>query len=116
MNIKTSSSLLGLLLALSALNTPTVTAANQSSNSLGTINTNQTIDSRLSKLSATIRQREAVIPENSPLSNDLIAAGAWGNGNGRAFANGVNRGFVNGGGGGGAFANGFRNGGGFYNY
>jgi rSAM-associated Gly-rich repeat protein len=117
MKITTPISLFGFLLALAALNAPTAAASNQSSIPSQSADTAQTIDSRLSKLSAAIRQRETLLPksdsDNSTIPADILLAGAaWGNGGGRGFVNGG--GFRNGGG----FLNGggFRNGGGFYNY
>ncbi|MGA7954694.1 MAG: GrrA/OscA1 family cyclophane-containing rSAM-modified RiPP [Gloeobacterales cyanobacterium] len=134
MKITTPISLFGFLLALSALNAPTADASSRSSVPPST-DTAQTIDSRLSKLSAAIRQRETLLstgdPDNSTISPDiLLARAAWGNGGGGAFRNGGGGGafrngggaFVNGGGfrNGGfinnPWGNGWRNGGGFYNY
>ena len=132
MKITTPISLFGFLLALSALNAPTAAASNQSSIPPQSTDTAQTIDSRLSKLSAAIRQRETLLPtgdaDNFTTPADiLVARVAWGNGRGVAvgvggggFRNGG--GFINGGGfrNGGfinnPWGNGFRNGGGFYNY
>ena len=98
MNITTKSSLVGFLLAIAALNVPSAAATSQSSQPNDTA---PTIEDRLSRLSVTIRQRESVLPENSITPVDIVAR-AWANGNGRAFVNGFN--------------NGFRNGGGFLNY
>lgn len=106
MNITTRSGLVGFLLALSALSVPTASATS-SQPSLPT-DAAQTIEGRLSRLSDAIRQRESALPENSAMPADLVARSAWGNGGGRGFING---GFRNGG-----WLNGFRNGGGFYNY
>ncbi|PZV18764.1 MAG: rSAM-associated Gly-rich repeat protein [Pseudanabaena sp.] len=120
MNFKTSSGLIGLLLALAAINAPSVNAANQSSDPVGSTNTAQTIENRLSKLSATIRQRETLVPsedaENlSAYSNFVVAQ--WFNGGGSAWRRGLFRGFVNGGGFSNApWGNGWFNGGGFFNY
>jgi rSAM-associated Gly-rich repeat protein len=141
MKITTPISLFGFLLALSALNAPTADASNQSSLPPQSTDTAQTIDSRLSKLSAAIRQRETLLPKgdaDSPTApaDILLARVAWGNGRGvRVGVGGVgwrNGGFLNGGGfrnggfynnpwGNGGFfnnpwGNGWRNGGGFYNY
>jgi rSAM-associated Gly-rich repeat protein len=132
MKITTPISLFGFLLALSALNAQAADASNQSSAIPQATDTAQTIDSRLSKLSAAIRQRETLLPtgdaDNFTTPADiLVARVAWGNGRGVAvgvggggFRNGG--GFINGGGfrNGGfinnPWGNGFRNGGGFYNY
>lgn len=126
MNFKTSSGLIGLLLALAAINAPSVNAANQASEPTGSSNTAtaQTIENRLSKLSATIRQRENLVPsedaENlSAYSNFVVAQ--WLNGGGGAWRRGLFGGFVNGGFGNGGFinapwGNGWVNGGGFWNY
>jgi rSAM-associated Gly-rich repeat protein len=119
MKITTPISLFGFLLALSALNAPTADASNQSSIPPQATDTAQTIDSRLSKLSAAIRQRETLLPtgdaDNFTIPADVLVAGvAWGNGGGgAAFRNGGGgAAFRNGGGG---WGNGFRNGGGFVN-
>ncbi len=121
MNITTRSGLVGFLLALSALNVPTASATS-SQPSLPT-DAAPTIEGRLSKLSAAIRQRESVLPENSTMpADDVVARAAWGNGGGRGFVNGGGfrngGGWVNGGGfrNGGGWFNGFRNGGGFVNW
>jgi rSAM-associated Gly-rich repeat protein len=99
MNITASSSLLGFLLALSTLNIPNVAdASNQSSTVPRSIDTDQTIEGRLSRLSEAIRQRESALSENSIKPADVLVARRWGNG---GFHNGGFRnggGFVNGGG------------------
>ncbi|SRR5579883_428650 len=93
MNITASSSLLGFLLALSTLNIPNIAdASNQSSTVTRSIDTSQTIEGRLSKLSQAIRQRESALSENSIKPADALVARHWGNG---GFHNG---GFHNGGG------------------
>ena len=130
MKITTPISLFGFLLALSALNAPTASASNQSSIPPQPTDIAQTIDSRLSKLSAAIRQRETFLPTDDAdkftIPADILVAGvAWGNGRGGVFRNGGGwrngGGFLNGGGfrNGGFFnnpwGNGWGNGGGFYN-
>jgi len=119
MKITTPISLFGFLLALSALNAQAADAAKQSSAIPQATDTAQTIDSRLSKLSAAIRQRENLVPtgdaDNFTTPAGILLAGvAWGNGGGgAAFRNAGGGGaFRNGGGG---WGNGFRNGGGFVN-
>ena len=119
MKITTPISLFGFLLALSALNAQAADASNQSSAIPQATDTAQTIDSRLSKLSAAIRQRENLVPtgdaDNFTTPAGILLAGvAWGNGGGgAAFRNGGGgAAFRNGGGG---WGNGFRNGGGFVN-
>jgi len=120
MNIKTSSGLIGLLLALAAVNTPSASAT-QSSNPTLSSNTAQTINSRLTKLSAIIRERETLVPtdgsENfTTPTEDLLAFGSWANGNGGAWRRGLFGGFVNGGFGNAPWGNGWPNVGGFWNY
>ena len=119
MKITTPISLFGFLLALSALNAQAADASKQSSAIPQATDTAQTIDSRLSKLSAAIRQRENLVPtgdaDNFTTPAGILLAGvAWGNGGGgAAFRNGGGgAAFRNGGGG---WGNGFRNGGGFVN-
>jgi len=119
LNITTRTGLVGFFLALSALPISGAGAAtNQSNPSDSTTDQPQTIESRLNRLTDTIRQREPLLNEDLPESmKNLIARSAWGNGGG-GFANRTGPGgFINNQGGGG-FVNGggFRNGGGFWNY
>jgi rSAM-associated Gly-rich repeat protein len=106
MNITTRTGLVGFFLALSALQISGATAATSQPNTDPT----QLLESRLTRLTAAIRQRETLLPQDGRIPTEmLIAASGWGNGGGGGFANSA---------GGGGFANsgGFRNGGGFYNY
>jgi rSAM-associated Gly-rich repeat protein len=138
LNITTRTGLVGFFLALSALQIPGAVAATSQPDS--STDSPQTVESRLTRLTEAIRQREPLLPKEAATSVEmLLASGGWGNGNGRGFANktggggfanGTSGGFANSGGfkngafanGGGfrngAFANGggFKNGGGFYNY
>jgi len=130
LNITTRTGLVGFFLALSTLQVSGATAATgQITSSDATTNRSPSIESRLSRLTEAIRQREALLPNAASNPPDILIAG-WGNGGGGGFANrsggggfvngGGGRGFVNGGGfrNGGGFVNGggFRNGGGFWNY
>jgi len=116
LNITTRTGLVGFFLALSALQVPG--AVGSTSQAEAATNHNPTVESRLARLTATIRQREPLLPQASTLSTEtLMARGAWGNGGGGGFANRtVGGGFVNGSGGGFVNGGGFRNGGGFWNY
>ena len=116
MNITTRTGLVGFFLALSTLQISGAVAA--TSSDAGTPDTPQAIESRVSRLTNAIRQRETLLPQEANASTEmLIARGAWGNGNGGGFANRVGPGgFVNGTGGGFVNGGGWRNGGGFLNY
>lgn len=128
MNITTRTGLVGFFLALSALQISGATAATSQTDAA--TDNPPTVESRLARLTAAIRQREPLLPQEAAMSIEmLMARAAWGNGGGGGFANRTGGGgFVNGGGGGGfanaggfrngSFANGggFRNGGGFWNY
>ncbi|HAC62581.1 MAG TPA: rSAM-associated Gly-rich repeat protein [Cyanothece sp. UBA12306] len=107
MQITTKITCVGFLLSIS-----TLTASVAQSNST-LPDANLTIESRLSRLTEAIQQREIDIPTEK--DDDLIARG-WGNGRGGNWVNGYRGGFGNRYGGGG-FVNRspFRNGGGFYN-
>ncbi len=116
MNITTHTGLVGFFLALSTLQISGAVAT--TSPARDTPDTPQAIESRLSRLTAAIRQRETLLPQNANTSSEmLIARAAWGNGGGGGFANRLGPGgFVNGGGGGFVNGGGWRNGGGFLNY
>ncbi len=79
MNIKTNTGWMGLLLALSTLSTPTTATA-------ATTESPSAIAIRLSRITATLREREAQLSE--ALQPGQETAIGWGNGGG-------NRGFVN---------------------
>ncbi len=136
MNIKTYTGLVGFLLVLSALNLPAVTAATHQSE---TNHPSPTIEDRLSRLTAEIRQRESQVQDSTQFELDQrIAAWADGSGDRGAVVGPAGRGWADGAGGrswgnavvggtatgpGGTFANarpwvngGWVNGGGFYNY
>lgn len=120
MNITTRTGLVGFFLALSTLPiSGGIAAPSQPPNSSASPDSAQPIESRLTRLTAAIRQRENLLPQEATTSIEiLMARGAWGNGGGGGFANRAGRGgFANSSGGGG-FVNGggFRNGGGFWNY
>ncbi len=125
MNYASRSSVVGFILALSALSIPGQASATMPNKSgFQSVDGNLSIESRLTRISKAIRALEKNFPDGSLVDagSELdVIAGAWGNRG--AFANGGGGwanagGFRNGGGflNGGGFANGFRNGGGFYNY
>ncbi|MGD1806698.1 GrrA/OscA1 family cyclophane-containing rSAM-modified RiPP [Dapis sp. BLCC M126] len=128
MKISTRSSWVGFLLALSTLNIPIANAIENNSLQL-------TVENRLNRITAAIKQKEEQLQNSSDFEPERIALG-WGDGKnrgwvdtrrGRGWGDGKNRGWVNarrGGwkdGKGGSFANvnPWRNGwgdrGGFYN-
>lgn len=116
MNITTRTGLVGFFLALSALQISGATAATSqpdvATESLSTV------ESRLTRLTAAIRQREVLLPEGTTTPTEMLIAGGFANRGGGGFANRTGGGgFANRAGGGG-FVNGggFRNGGGFWNY
>ncbi|WRH66586.1 MAG: GrrA/OscA1 family cyclophane-containing rSAM-modified RiPP [Planktothrix sp. GU0601_MAG3] len=90
MKISTKTGLVGFFLALSALNIPVANATVKTTDlALASI----TIESRLLRITETLRARENQLPEKPEvLKPGEQIAGAWGNGGG---------GFVNRGGGGG---------------
>ncbi|WP_013320207.1 GrrA/OscA1 family cyclophane-containing rSAM-modified RiPP [Gloeothece verrucosa] len=111
MNITTTTGLVGFLLALSAFNIPS-SEAKTLDNSASPVK--PTIEQRLAKISATIREQENHLPESAKTDLDTEIAGAWGNGRGRGWVDGSGRrGWVDGSGSRG-WANG-RNGGGWGN-
>jgi rSAM-associated Gly-rich repeat protein len=101
LNISTKTGLVGFFLALGALNIPTANAIVKTPVSI-------TIESRLSRITETLRERENQLQEKPEvLKPGEQIAGAWGNGSG---------GFVNrGGGGGGNWRNSWADGGRFIN-
>jgi len=115
-NITTHTGLVGFFLALSTLQISGAVAATSPTG--GTPATPHAIESRLSRLTEVIRQRETLLPQDVNTSTELLLArSAWGNGGGGGFANRLGPGgFVNGGGGGFVNGGGWRNGGGFLNY
>lgn len=71
-------SLVSLLLMLSALQPASVIATTQP--------TSLSVDDRLSRLTAVVRERQTQLP--NPLPDDLRIAIGWGDGNGRDWVNG----------------------------
>jgi rSAM-associated Gly-rich repeat protein len=116
LKITTRTSLVGFLLAISALNVPTATAATEQA---GTP-VQQTIEERLTKLTAAIGERKSQLPDSALSEPEQRLARGWADGNGRDWVNGGRRGWADGHGGGWVNANPWRNGwadgGGFYNY
>ncbi|MEY3328304.1 MAG: hypothetical protein RLZZ115_1185 [Cyanobacteriota bacterium] len=92
MEISTKIGLVGFFLALSALNIPAANATVQTTDS-AILST--TIESRLSRITETLKQRENQLQEKPEAlqPGEQIARGAWGNGGGRG-------GWINRGGGG----------------
>ena len=112
MKINTRTGLMGFLLALSTLNTPTATATSQD---IGIKHQGLTIETRLSRLTAAIKERESQLQDSAKPGEDRLLAGSFANRfvNTNPWRNGWrdrggfwNSGFRNGG---------FRNGGGFLN-
>lgn len=109
--------LVGLLIAMSTINPQAkATTPNQISTQ-----SPPTIEDRLSKITATVRERENQLQETSfPLDEEKMIAGAWRNGNGRGWVNGVRRGWADGDGRGwvnrNSWRDGWRDGGSFWNY
>ena len=117
MDINTRTSLVGFLLAVSALSLPAA-AANSPTPEIEA--TPQTVESRLSRLTEAIRERTQQLPETSAFTSDEIALG-WGDGRGgrRGWVDTRRGGWLNGNRGGFANRNPWRNGwgdrGGFFN-
>ena len=96
---------MSLIVALATLNSPTKTKAHQVE-SLPSNNA-QMLESRLTKIAATLKERESQIPASSTLKKTLEIAG-WGNiRGGGGFVNVPGGGFIN--------NRGWRDGGGFLN-
>ncbi len=118
MKIATKAGLVGFLLALGTLHGTSASAATKSS---AEPPKTQTVETRLSRLTEAIRDREAQLPDINELGPEPAILAGWLNGRGGGF---VNRrgggGFVNRRGGGGflnsnPWRNGWRDGGGFWN-
>lgn len=103
MNITTKTSLMGFLMALSAISVSTpATAATDAVPQLRP----QTIEGRLSRLTTAMKERANQLPVSEQLSSEQLVSLAWGNGGGGgAWRNG-----------GGAWRNGWADGGGFANW
>ncbi|HIK17975.1 MAG TPA: rSAM-associated Gly-rich repeat protein [Leptolyngbyaceae cyanobacterium M33_DOE_097] len=123
MNITTYTGLVGFFLALSALHVSEAAAMSYpTAAATDTTHSSQTVESRLTRLTEAIRQREALLPEGTTTPSEmLIAIGFANGGGGGGFANrSGGGGFANGGGGGGfvninPWRNAWANGGGFLN-
>ncbi|HEY9643635.1 MAG TPA: GrrA/OscA1 family cyclophane-containing rSAM-modified RiPP [Coleofasciculaceae cyanobacterium] len=108
MKITAKTSLMGFLVALSAISasTPTIAATDTAP---------QTVEGRLSRLTTLVRERANQLPVSEQLSSEQLVAIAWGNGGGGAWRNGGGGGGAWGnGGGGGAWRNGWGDGGGYW--
>jgi len=112
LKISTKTGLVGFFLALSALNIP---AANATVKTTDSAILSTTIESRLSRITETLKQRENQLPKTSeaPQPGEQIARGAWGNGGGRGGW--INRGGGGSWGNGGSWRNGWGDGGRFIN-
>jgi rSAM-associated Gly-rich repeat protein len=103
LNITTRTGLVGFFLALSTLQIPNAGAA--TSPTEATPDRAQPIESRLSRLTEAIRQRESLLPEAANSPGKMLVAQLWLNGGGGGWGNGaflnappwLNGGFVNGG-------------------
>lgn len=100
MDITTKTSLVGFLLAVSALSLPATAANSPTPETEGTA---PTIESRLLRLTEAIRERTQQLPETSDFTSEEIARG-WADGRGRrgwvdtrrgGWANGNRGSFVN---------------------
>ncbi len=122
MKITTKTSLMGFLIALSAISTVAATeatAATQATNN-ATPPIPQTIEGRLSRLSAAIQARAEGLAADQLTPEQLIARG-WADGHGRDWVNGRGgRGWADGNGrswvNGNSWRNGWADGGGFANW
>ncbi len=117
MNINTTTSLVGFLLALATLNNPSTATT---TNAVGKYAPKSSIEQRLNRLSAAIRAREEQLPELSQSHNSFTVAGGWADGRDREWVNGRRSGWADGRGGGwgnvNPWRNGWSDGGSFYNY
>ncbi|MCT0200344.1 rSAM-associated Gly-rich repeat protein [Synechococcus sp. CS-1325] len=124
MTITSRAGMLGLLVSLTVLSAPQGQAAGSPPAFAGP---DGTIEQRLSRIAAALRQRQGVIDDPASPSGDQQLAAGFANGryggavrgpggggfvNGHPYYGGGSRGFVNGGGG---FVNGAYGGGGFVN-
>lgn len=110
--ITTKMSLMGLLMALSALSISAPATA--------TAETPQTIEGRLSRLTIVIRERADQLPASEQINLEQLVAIGWADGNGRDWVNGRRgSGWADGRGGSWSNVNSWRNGwtdgGSFYN-
>lgn len=116
MKTATKAGLVGFLLALGTLHGASTSAATEAS-----AVPPQTVESRLNRLTAAIRDREAKLPDITELGPEQSLLAGWLNGRRGDFVNGRRGGFVNSRRGGGflnshPWRNGWRDGGGFWNY
>jgi rSAM-associated Gly-rich repeat protein len=111
LNIKTKTSLVGFLLALATLNSPSTAntmgevskgVASQGgskvaeSNSATAPTTKPSLDQRLNRLNAAIRAREEQLPELSQEQNSFTVARGWADGRDREWVNGRRTGWADG--------------------
>lgn len=93
MNITTRTGLVGFLLALSALNVPPATAATDSTIPEHSI---ATIEGRLNRITAAIRERKNQVQGSSEFAMEKLIAIGWADGHGRDWVNGRGRGWADG--------------------
>ena len=126
MNINTKTSLVGFLLALATLNSPstakTIDEVDKSI-SQNAPSTRPSLEQRLNRLNAAIRAREEQLPESSQSQSNqsnFEVAGGWADGRDREWVNGRRTGWADGRGRDWVNVNPWRNGwsdrGSFYNY
>ena len=123
MNINTKTSLVGFLLALSALSSPsTAKTMDEVGRGISRIapTAKPSIEQRLNRLNAAIRAREEQLPESFQNKNSFTVAQGWADGRDREWVNGRRGGWGDGRNGGwgnvNPWRNGWSDGGSFYNY
>ena len=84
---------ISLIVALATLNLPAKAKGHQAD--LLSRKNPQILESRLAKIAATLKEREAQIPESSTLKKTLEIAGGWVKGRRGGFADGPGGGFLN---------------------
>ena len=121
MNINTKTSLVGFLLALATLNSPstakTIDEVDQGI-SQNAPSTQPSLEQRLNRLNAAIRAREEQLPESSQSQSNqsnFEVAGGWADGRDREWVNGRRGGWADGRNGGWGNVNPWRNGSGWVN-
>ncbi len=118
MNIKTKTSLVGFLLALATLNSPTTA---KTMDEVDRSSVKLTIEQRLNRLNTAIRVKEEQLPESSQSNPSFsVAQRGWADGRDREWVNGRRSGWADGRNGGWTNINPWRNGwadrGSFYNH
>ncbi len=93
MNLNTKTSLVGFLLALAALNSPSTATT---TNEVGKSAPKSSLEQRLNRLNKAIRAREEQLPESSRSQNSFTVARGWADGRDREWVNGRRRGWADG--------------------